>query len=303
MSFSFRTLFQNGSQSKAAPGQVMTRPFGSNGHQAGIGQPSANSLSTVMQATSAMSPPAQSPFQAAGSPLFKTASHEAIEAPPINAPSGLSPFSLPSATPTNMPLTVGDVIGQLPPELVRGGALANEQPITLPPSLIENALRSGQAAVPVFEIYRVCPALFQTPVSPQDPRLVQLPAAKLPSLIASARTQGSNAALASPFAAAQPQGGERSMASSNAPSAFPMSPFAAAIPAAGGSENVPLSGTSQQGVSPFSATGVASQPPSGPSPFGAASSQPEASPFGMAGSAAPSQAPSPFAPAATPQAA
>ncbi|OYW73130.1 MAG: hypothetical protein B7Z37_22730 [Verrucomicrobia bacterium 12-59-8] len=122
----------------------------------------------------------------------------------------MSPFSIAGATPTNAPLTVGDVIYQLPPEVVRMGALPAEQPLSLPPALLENALRSGQAALPVFELYRVCPALFQVPISPQDPRLVALPATKLPGLIAQAREGGSGtsapamAASHSPFSLAQP---------------------------------------------------------------------------------------------------
>ncbi|MFC5455590.1 hypothetical protein [Prosthecobacter fluviatilis] len=81
----------------------------------------------------------------------------------------MSPFSVIGATPTNTPLTVGDVINQLPAEVVRMGALPAEQPLSLPPALLENALRSGQAALPVFELYRVCPALFQVPISPPGP--------------------------------------------------------------------------------------------------------------------------------------
>ena len=54
----------------------------------------------------------------------------------------MSPFSVIGATPTNSPLTVGDVINQLPAEVVRMGALPPEQPLSLPPALLENALRS-----------------------------------------------------------------------------------------------------------------------------------------------------------------
>lgn len=143
-----------------------------------------------------MSPPpmafaAQSPFQVAqaplnaapplnhAAPLFKAVAGESFQA---------SPFSAAQGTPQMPALTVGDVLPQMPPEVARMTALPPDHPVALPPEVIENALRSGQPAVPLFEIWRVCPALFQTPVSPQDPRLIPLPAAKLPRLIATAQT-------------------------------------------------------------------------------------------------------------------
>lgn len=248
------------------------------------GYPTSHSQ-PAMQASSVLTPAApMSPFQFAGggSPLFKTTGNEPVEAPPINAPSGMSPFSMTSASPTNLALTVGDVMNQLPPELVRGGALPAEQSINLPPTLLENALRSGQAAVPVFEIYRVCPALFQTPVSPQDPRTVALPAAKLPGLIASARHAGQSGAgmAGSPFAAATPA---------------PASPFGAA-PAS------PFSGM----VSPFGMPAPQAAPAAEPARPPVAESAPPApsvfpvSPFGTMASG-PSTTPSqPLVPAPAP---
>lgn len=272
-----------------------------------------------MQAT--MAQPSASPFQMAGSPLFRTSAGESIEAPPINAPSGLSPFGMASAAPTNMPLTVGDVIHLLPPELVRGGSVSPEQPLTLQPALLENALRSGQPSVPVFEIYRVCPALFQGPVSPQDPRTVALPVAKLSALIAGTRTSAPAlpvAVQASPFAAAEP-----SRAPSAPPSsAFPMSPFAAAMPSSAIAGGASPFGQAAPPASPFAASAPPPLPSSGSpfaqasiapaSPFAAASPAPAASPFAAAasnptpaspfGAASPAPSPSPFAAAASPQA-
>ena len=127
---------------------------------------------------------AQAPLNAApplnqGAPLFKAVAGESFQA---------SPFSAAQGTPQMPALTVGDVLPQMPPEVARMTALPSEHPVALPPEVIENALRSGQPAVPLFEIWRVCPALFQAPVSPQDPRLIPLPAAKLPRLIATAQT-------------------------------------------------------------------------------------------------------------------
>ncbi|MDP1588486.1 MAG: hypothetical protein Q8M07_12120 [Prosthecobacter sp.] len=220
----------------------------------------------------------------------------------------MSPFSINGSTPTNTPLTVGDVIGHLPPDVVRAGALPAEQPLALPPALLENALRSGQPVLPVFELYRVCPALFQMPISPQDPRVVPLPAAKLPGLIAQAREgQGSSAsaappaspspfsmvpspgaapAEAAPFQAAQP--------ASAAPARFPMSPFAAAAQPEAPPEAARTMAAEMPVASPFSRSAEAPQQPA-ESPFsmGAAAAQkqevetpswahaPGGSPFGM----------------------
>lgn len=270
-----------------------------------------------MQASSFMQPPpGASPFQIGSSPLFKTAGPEPIAAPPINSTSGMSPFSIAGATPTNAPLTVGDVINQLPPEVVRAGALPLEQPLSLPPSLLENALRSGQAALPVFELYRVCPALFQVPISPQDPRLVPLPAAKLPGLIAQAREgQGgvgtpTAPASSSPFSLAQsaPAASPFQMAAeahATPVQAFPMSPFAAASPSFAGAEpeQVPAS-------SPFSIKPTAEAPAASPfammsaaAPQQENSGAPPASPFSLGGNTTggvpPQQAASPFSSSGT----
>jgi len=325
MSFSFRNLFQRGADPYRDPEHQLAWHIGQGTRPSRVVRPNASFHATmqVPQVSSA----APSPFQIGGTPLFKTAGNESVAAPPINATSGLSPFSLPSAAPTNMPLIVGDVVGQLPPEIVRGGVLHSEQPISLPPALIENALRSGQASVPIFEIYRVCPALFQTPVSPQDPRMVPLPAAKLPSLIASARNSGQPPA--SPFSSASPNNNPfevakpaaenpppdlaatRTLASpfaaqpqvpASAPSAFPVSPFATSVStAAAAPAESPFAASAPSpfavpAASPF-ATSAASP---APSPFATAAA-PAASPFAAA--ASPFSAPTTQAPAASPFAA
>ncbi|MBK8091824.1 MAG: hypothetical protein IPK32_07540 [Verrucomicrobiaceae bacterium] len=249
-----------------------------------------------------------SPFQFAGggSPLFKTTGNEPVEAPPINAPSGMSPFSMTSASPTNLALTVGDVMNQLPPELVRGGALPAEQSINLPPTLLENALRSGQAAVPVFEIYRVCPALFQTPVSPQDPRTVALPAAKLPGLIASARHAGQSGAgmAGSPFAAATPAPASPFGAAPASPFSGMVSPFGMpapqAAPAAEPARPVAESAPPAPSVFPVSPFGtMASGPSTTPSQPLVPAPAPIFSPFAAQAATPPAPAaPEPALPAA-----
>lgn len=143
-----------------------------------------------------------SPF---GAPMFKVAPGES--AAPQSASS--SPFAAGGAATTNQPLTVGDVLPQLPPDVARAAALPPDQPVAISSQVLDEALRSGQAAVPIFEIYRVCPALFQTPVSPQDPRLIPLPSSKLPRLIAAAQAAGAgptapSAPAASPFSTTSP---------------------------------------------------------------------------------------------------
>ena len=266
MSFSLRGLFQRGAGSNE-PGQDAPQFF-AGAHPQKVAGSGTNSLSSMQASPPQQFPAGASPFQIGGNPLFRTAGNEPIAAPPINSASGMSPFSVIGATPTNAPLTVGDVINQLPPEVVRMGALPAEQPLSLPPALLENALRSGQAALPVFELYRVCPALFQVPISPQDPRLVALPAAKLPGLIAQAR-EGQGAA--------------------HTPAAAPSaSPFTFSQPAAPAHQS-PVGSPFQ--MSQPAAEPAAQQPPASPFSLGA---NPSGSPFGM------SQQPAEAAPAASP---
>lgn len=286
MSFSFRSLFQQGAGSQEPvhdARQHMTRP-----HSGVAGTMPPNQSPMQASPASMQFPVGNSPFQAGGSPLFKTAGNEAVAAPPINSAEGMSPFSIAGATPTNAPLTVGDVIGQLPPEVARMGALPAEQPLALPPALLENALRSGQAALPIFELYRVCPALFQTPVSPQDPRMVALPAAKLPALIAQARggqgtdsretpgQQSPSPVQASPF------GLGASLPTASPFQAVPQSPFSVSDPISNNGQSVP--------ASPFTATKNADVPQaempaptqSGGSPFSMKPAASGGSPFSMA---------------------
>ena len=330
MSFSFRSLFQRGAGSNE-PAHGAQQYFAAGAHPQRAAGTGTNSLSSMQASPSLHFPAGASPFQIGGSPLFKTAGNESIAAPPINSSAGMSPFSIAGATPTNAPLTVGDVINQLPPEVVRMGALPLEQPLSLPPALLENALRSGQAALPVFELYRVCPALFQVPVSPQDPRLVALPASKLPGLIAQAREGNAasqpqapapspfslgqsappaTAATGSPFqmaqpaaevAAQQPQASPFSLGASPAALSFGSSAQqTAAAPAAAPAS--PFSIGTSPGGSPFSlspqpaASAPPAPPPGSPFSFGASSS---GSPFGMSQEPAPA-ASSPFALGATP---
>ena len=174
MSFSFRGLFRTGNPEGGVA--LEPAPF-----RASAGEASAPP-SSFMESQSV----APSPF-APGASLFRTMGGEAIQSQPVNG--GSSPFSVSAAPTTAAPLTVGDLLPQIPPELARAGGLDPSQPVAVAPDIIERALREGRAQIPLFELYRVCPALFQAPVSPQDPRGVPLPAAKLPALIA-ATVQG-----------------------------------------------------------------------------------------------------------------
>ena len=133
-----------------------------------------------------MAVPPATPF--AGS-LFKSRDEGQFDGPPVQPQHGGSPFASPGATPPPT-LTVGDVLAQLPPDLVRANYLPADQPISIPQPLMDAALSNGQAAIPIFEIYRVCPALFQVPISPQDTRMVPLPAGKLPTMIAASQSAG-----------------------------------------------------------------------------------------------------------------
>ena len=286
MSFSFRSLFQRGAGSNE-PEHSAQQHFAEAHPQRVAGTAFPSPLS--MQASPSLQfPPGASPFQIGGNPLFKTAGNESVSAPPINSSAGMSPFSIAGATPTNAPLTVGDVIHQLPPEVVRMGALPAEQPLSLPPALLENALRSGQAALPVFELYRVCPALFQVPISPQDPRLVALPASKLPGLIAQARE--GNAAAPTPAAAAQ----QPSPFSLTQPAAAPgASPFSFAQPAVAPAASPfalvqPMATPQSPAGSPFQMAAPPAEP-AAPAPL------PQASPLSAFATAAPGFGPTPFA--------
>lgn len=142
-------------------------------------------------------PPAPSPF---GGPLFRTLGNDDSSNEPLAFDPGQSPFSSPSAS-ANAALTVADVLPQIPQELARATAIPQDQPVQISPQILSHALSSGQLAVPLFEVYRVCPGIFQTPVSPDDTRMVRLPAAKLPALISGAMpaTAQPEAAPASPF--------------------------------------------------------------------------------------------------------
>lgn len=194
MRFSFRALFQ------AHPDNAQDAELSMPGNLQPAHSKPAQNPSTAM---TACAPPLNSvsPFRV---PLFKFAQGEEVNTASLQP----SPFAESRSASTSAPLTVADLLPLLPLEISRTGRLPMEQPVAISPQVLNEALRDGQAALPIFEIYRVCPALFQTPISPQDPRMIPLPASKLPYLIA-ATTQASTmteqpAISASPFAMPAP---------------------------------------------------------------------------------------------------
>jgi len=158
-----------------------------------------------------------------------------MDGAPLSPPSGGSPFS-PFGAASNAVITVGDILSQLPPEIARANGAMPDQPVTISPQALEAAISSGQLAVPMFEIYRVCPALFQAPVSPHDPRLVPLPRNKSPGLIAAHTgalakpAQQPQSAGASPFGQAASPFAAAPMQMPPAHGQAPASPFAPALP-------------------------------------------------------------------------
>ncbi len=194
MAFSIRNIFQKENPQE----QLATAGGGDNPFTMYSANPGGNTGSPFSQASSA--PAGGSPF---GASIFKTLDNEPIAGSPVGgwaspgSPAGntASPFS-PFGSSGQAPLTVADILPQLPPEMVRANGAPLDQQVSLSAPTLEAALRSGQLAVPLFEVYRVCPALFQVPVSPQDPRLVPLPPQKLSALVQGQRAEAAPAQFA-----------------------------------------------------------------------------------------------------------
>ena len=144
-----------------------------------------------------------------GGLLFRTLGNDEETNEPLPFADETSPFSAPPSA-SSVALTVADVLPQLPPDLARATSIPQDQPVQISPAVLGQALSSGQLAIPLFEVYRVCPGIFQAPVSPDDARMVQLPPSKLSSFVtmaaaASAAPPASSGPIpASPFAAAAP---------------------------------------------------------------------------------------------------
>ncbi len=279
MGFSFRSFFGKG----------------------GSGQGTAEAEAPV----NTMPPPANmnvpgSPFQVASgdspfanSLLFKTnGSQGSLGQPVQTAP--FNPFT-PASAGASAGLTVGDILSGLPSDISKNPDLSPMQAISLPEAVLENVLRSGRGTVPIYELYRACPTLFQMPVSPHDPREVPLPSGRISQLLSAKShqpAQGAAPANGSPFgfgahlAAAQhapetPFGMTQKTPTATIPvePIYQPSPFSIAT-----SQPDAAIVSSSQAASPFSFP----TPPNAPSnpvsqnPFFTAPATPAASPFSFA---------------------
>jgi hypothetical protein len=201
-------------------------------------------------------------------------------------------------------LTVGDILPGLPTEVANSRQIPLNQPLHLAEEVVERALSTGQLAIPLFEIYRVCPALFSAPISPEDKRTAPIPPHKIAGLIpkgplAEAPGMGAGASGASPFAIATP-GSAPGFPSGGAPK---RSLFSAFVETDNDSDNDAPDATALFQPSPFNfgaPMGESRQEPAAPPQ---ASPGPSASPPGVAGNAPESNlnaptpgSPNPFAP-------
>ncbi len=249
MAFSIRSLFsKSDSDDDASGASTATLEASPENHEVYGKQPSS-----TMQ---------HNPFS--GASLFKTSNPAETLGQPIGA-AFQSPFS-PFGAPTAGGLTVGDILSQLPPDVAKAG-LHREMPLHMPEDVMEKAMRSPQPALPLFEVYRVCPALFQTPISPNDPRQVLLPPQQTAGRAAPV------AAAASPFSVVQAKTPESTNPFAAITGMQAFSP-AAPAPQAPGVMTSPFAGM----TSPFATTAPAPEAPQAPlNPF--LSPQAETNPF------------------------
>ena len=166
---------------------------------------SDNGAAATMQPPDNMIPaPIASSFQSAADPafantmLFKTAVAET----PVGVPVSSSPFALAGGTPV-AGLTIGDLLPWIPADVAKNPGLPLTHPVVLPDPILEGALRSGRASIPLFELFRVCPVMFLVPVGPHDPREIPLPPHKIAHLIPGNRVA---AAPQNPFTLLPPDG-------------------------------------------------------------------------------------------------
>ncbi|TLD70107.1 hypothetical protein FEM03_12975 [Phragmitibacter flavus] len=140
--------------------------------------------------------------------LFKVIRGKESSSGPIH-----SPFSPVSGAPESAPLTIGDVLSALPAESLSQARIDPSTPLPVQKESIERALRSGQASLPLHEVFRACPSLFAQQIAQDDPRRVSLPAAKIVKLLASFGSpspanhpgpEGNPAAASSVFSVATP---------------------------------------------------------------------------------------------------
>ena len=266
MAFSIRNLFGNDKPSD----------------HASLASSSANSTVAEAKNTSGHNPfngTATNGHAFGGNMLFKTA---ATAPQPTGQPVS-SPFKPASSQPAG--LTVGDILPQLPADALRNISIPTNQPLQLAEEVLEHALRSGQAMLPIFEIYRVCPALFQFPISPQDPRMIPLPTHKLAQI--SQLLQGK--ILSTPPAV------EPTPAAPNVPSQ-PHSPFGTlsqtSPPQTSGSPFTPFGASAQQLAADYLPSPLGTTLPQKKTPFGPVNKTEQA----PVGASPATSGPLPFAP-------
>lgn len=96
-------------------------------------------------------------------------------------------------------LLFGDVVNQIPLELIRPHQVPPTQALEIPSEVLHQYLSRGATSLPLHEIYKACPEAFQSPIAAQDPRTVSIPPTKLVGLITQLRN-----AMPTPTAAAAP---------------------------------------------------------------------------------------------------
>ncbi len=235
MAFSLRSFFGKGGSESTAPADPAAGMPGSNDPQG------ASPFSAVAPA------PGSTPFS---NNLFKTAGPSEPLGQPV-ASAMLSPFS---PAPVSQPgITIGDLLSLLPPDVAKNPGLPATHPVAIPEAVLEHALRSGRPVLPLFEVYRACPAMFQTPVGPQDVREVPLPAHKLAQLLpqrapelVGAGSPGLGSLPPSPFGASPFMSGAQTATTASSP--FAVASAAVAEPPAMGN---PAASTTLFHPSPF----------------------------------------------------
>lgn len=230
----------------------------------------------------------------ANSMLFKSAGADT----PLGQPVAGSPFSL-APGPGASELTIADLLPCLPADIAKDPGLPQGYPVTLPEPVLESALRSGRASIPLFEIFRACPSMFLEPVGPHDPREIPLPPHKLAQLIPRSTV---GAESQSPFSMVSPHGssapcntvsvpgdpgfsaalGDEAVTTVFNPSPFGLMTEPAPIHPPAAETHHPFPGSSHPvSVSPFFSPSAAAQP-AVESPFMSAPAVTASSPFSLA---------------------
>ncbi|MCE9518110.1 MAG: hypothetical protein K8R87_00850, partial [Verrucomicrobia bacterium] len=101
-------------------------------------------------------------------------------------------------------LTIGDLLPWIPADVAKNPGLPATHPVTLPDLVLESALKSGNPTVPLYELFRACPAMFLMAVGPHDSRTVPLLPNKIAGLISGNKT---TSASQNPFAMTPQNGG------------------------------------------------------------------------------------------------